>query len=351
MGKSTESRLNADLRSGKLERAYFLYGEEKFLVQTYTDKIAGIVPEDAREMNLARWRISVKDDVPKASELEDFLMSVPFFAEYKCAIIEDLDADWLDNTEHKAYLELIGNIPETSVLVFSMRNLAIDAKKPKAKLKKLLEVCENVGVLVDFNLLPQSKVMAMAIRKAQGLGCELSADNAALLANECANSLTMMQNEIVKLCAYRQSGEITREDISKLVPKRIDSDIYSLAKELFAGRTAAALEILGNLFLQQTEPTPIMAALSSYFVDLYRAKLGQMCRKSAQATAAEFNYPPNRAFVMKYAFSDASGLSERYLARCIAILYQQNKLLNSSGEDKRLIIERAVVEIAALEKQ
>lgn len=351
MGKSTESRLNSDLRSGKLERVYFLYGEEKFLVQTYTDKIAGIVPEDAREMNSARWRISVREDVPKASELEDFLMSVPFFVEYKCAVIEDLDADWLDNTEHKAYLELIRNIPETSVLVFAMRNLAVDAKKPKAKLKKLMEACENAGVLVDFNLLPQSKVMAMAIRKVQGLGCELSADNAALLANECANSLTVIQNEIVKLCAYRQSGEITREDIAKLVPKRIDSDIYSLAKELFAGHTAAALEILGNLFLQQTEPIPIMAALSSYFVDLYRAKLGLMCHKSAQATAAAFNYPPNRAFVMKYAFSDASGLSERYLARCIAILYQQNKLLNSSSEDKRLIIERAVVEIAALERQ
>lgn len=351
MGKSTESRLNSDLRSGNLERVYFLYGEEKFLVQTYTERIAGIVPDDAREMNFVRWRISVRDDVPRSGELEDFLMSVPFFAEYKCAVIEDLDPDWLDNTEHKAYMELISNVPETSVLVFAFRNLVFDLKKPKAKLKKLMEACENAGVLVDFKLLPQSKVMAMAIRKAQGLGCELSADNAALLANECANSLTMMQNEIVKLCAYRQSGEITRDDIAKLVPKRIDSDIYSLAKELFAGRTAAALGILGNLFLQQTEPIPIMAALSSYFVDLYRAKLGQMCCKSVKETTSAFNYPPNREFLMRNAFSQAQMLSERYLARCIAILYQQNKLLNSSSEDKRLIIERAVVEIAALERQ
>lgn len=351
MGKSNESRLNTDLRSGKLERVYFLYGEEKFLVKMYSERIAGIVPEDAREMNLARWRISVKDDVPKASELEDFLMSVPFFAEYKCAVIEDLDADWLDTAEHKAYLELIKNVPETSVLVFALNNSAVDAKKPKAKLKKLLEACESAGISVDFELLPQSKVMAMAIRKANGMGCELSADNAAFLANECANSLMTLQNEVVKLCAYRQSGEITREDIEKLVPRRIDSNIYSLAKELFAGRTAAALEILGNLFSQQTDPIVIMAALSSHFTDLYRAKLGQMCRKSAQVTASAFNYPPNRAFVMRNAFSDAQRLSERYLARCIAVLYRQNKLLNSSKEDKRLIIERAVVEIAALERQ
>lgn len=54
---------------------------------------------------------------------------------------------------------------------------------------------------------------------------------------------------------------------------------------------------------------------------------------------------------MRNAFSQAQMLSERYLAQCIAILYQQNKLLNSSSEDRRLIIERAVVEIAALERQ
>lgn len=351
MGKSTESRLNTDLRSGKLERVYFLYGEEKFLVKTYAERIAGIVPEDAREMNLARWRISVKDDVPKASELEDFLMSVPFFAEYKCAVIEDLDADWLDNAEHKAYLELIKNVPETSVLIIALNNLAVDAKKPKAKLKKLMEACEGAGISVDFELLPQSKVMAMAIRKANGMGCELSADNAAFLANECANSLMMLQNEVVKLCAYRQSGEITREDIEKLVPRRIDSNIYSLAKELFAGRTAAALEILGNLFVRQTDPIMIMAALSSHFTDLYRAKLCQLSRKNSSDMMRIFGYPPNRARPMGYMFNDASRLSERYLARCIAVLYRQNKLLNSSKEDTRLIIERAVVEIAALERK
>lgn len=350
MGKSNESRLNADLRSGKTERVYFLFGEEKFLIKTYAEKIAGIIAEDAREMNLARWKVYIKEDVPKASELEDFLMSVPFFAEYKCAVIDDLDADWLDNDEHKAYLELIRNIPETSVLVFAYHSIVFDMKKLKAKQKKLMEVCENEGISVEFNLLPQSKVMAMAIRKAEGLGCTLSADNASFLANECGNSLMVIQNEIMKLCAYRQSGEITFEDIQKLVPRKIDSDIYSLSKELFAGRTASALRILDNLFSQQIEPIPIMAALSSHFTDLYRAKLGQLCRKSAQETAAAFNYPPNRSFVVRNAFSDASRLSERYLARCIAVLYRQNKLLNSSKEDKRLIIERAVAEIASLER-
>lgn len=351
MGKSNESRLKADLKSGKLQRVYFLYGEEKFLVQTYTERIAGVVPEDAREMNLARWRVSSKADVPNVSELEDFLMSVPFFAEYKCAVIEDLDADYLDNDTHKAYLELIRNVPESSVLVFACRNIDVDAKKPKAKVKKLMEACEATGDLVDFEPLEPSTVTAMMIRKAESLGCVLSADNAAFLANECANSLTVLQNEVAKLCAYRLSGEITREDIERLVPRRIDSNIYSLAKELFAGRTAVALGILANLFSQQTDPIMIMSALSSHFTDLYRAKLGQISRKSSSATAKAFGYPPNRSFAMNYAYNSASSLSERYLARCIAVLYRQNRLLNSSKEDRRLIIERAVVEIAAMERR
>ena len=131
------------------------------------------------------------------------------------------------------------------------------------------------------------------------------------------------------------------------MPKRIESNIYDLAKELFAGRVGSAMEILNALFVQRIEPVVIMSALSGHFVDLYRAKLGANAKKSYSDAAAALNYG-RRAFVMRNAYSSVRTLSEAYLGDCVAALYNANKLLNSSKADKRLIIERAITEISAL---
>ena len=346
MGIITESALGAELKAGDLRRVYFLYGEEDFLVKTYADRIiAAAVPEDARDMNFVKY-----SKAPKPDELSDYLDNMPFFADYKCVLIEDLDADALDNAEHKAYLSIIGNVPDTSVLIIALKNIVIEPKKVKAKMKKLMAACEDAGCVCEFKRLTAAKLADMTAKKFARAGCLISHENAAFLAEECGGSLTVLQTEIEKLCAYRQSGEVTRGDIEKLVPRRVDSNIYNLAKELFAGRTGNALHILDDLFVQRTEPFMILAALSGHFTDLYRAKLGQMAKKSSADTAKAFGYY-GRAFVMDGAYRSVKNLSAGYLGDCVEILYKANRLMNSTKSEKRILIERAITEIAALNKK
>lgn len=343
MGNINENRLKTDLKSGRLERAYFLYGSEDYLVRFFADKITELaVPEDARDMNFVRYT-----EAPKADALSDQLENMPFFSEYKCVLIKDLDIDSLEAAEHKAYLALIKNIPETSVLIIAQENIAYE-KKPKAATKKMIEAVESVGVSCEMMYLTEDKVAARAQKEAAKAGCSLSPENARLLARECGNSLTVLENELAKLCSYRNSGEITAADIEGLVPKRIDTNIFNLAKELFAGRTSSALEILNDVFAQNAEPNSILSALSGHFIDLYRAKLGKLAKKTAYDASAAFKYPPNRSFVMNNAYRSVDRLSERYLGKCVEVLYNTNRLLNSSQADKRQLIEKAIIEIASL---
>lgn len=346
MGKINETRLKADLKAGRLERAYFLYGSEDFLIRFFADKIVSLaMPEDARDMNLVKYT-----EPPKADVLSDQLENMPFFSEYKCVLIKDLDIGGMDNSEHKAYLELLGNIPATSVLIVAQENIEYNMKKLGAKVTKFIEAVERVGVSCEMNYMPAGKVAQRAQREAAKAGCTISPQNAAYLAQECGNSLTALENELAKLCAYKNGGEITAADIERLVPRRIDTNIYNLAKELFAGRTGSALEILNDVFAQNIEPIRILSALSGHFTDLYRAKLGLLAGRTAGDTAKAFRYPPNRSFVMGNAYRSVGALSERYLGECVAVLYRTNKLLNSSKADKRQLIEQAIIEIAALVK-
>lgn len=346
MGKLDENRLKADLKAGRLARVYFLYGSEDYLVRFFADKITRLaVPDDAREMNYMSYA-----DAPKAGELSDQLDNMPFLSDYRCVLIKDMDIDGLDNAEHKAYLALLDNIPETSVLIIAQENIEYDMKKLKAKTKKFMEAVERVGVSCEMKYLSEAKVAQRAQREAAKFGCSISPQNAAYLAQECGNSLTVLENELSKLCAYKNGGEITREDIEKIVPKRIDTNIYNLAKELFAGRTSNALDILSDVFAQNVDTTIILWTLSAHFTDLYRCKLASLAGKKPPDVMREFKYPPYRSTGMGYVYGSAAGLSERYLNECLAALYRTNKLLNSSSADKRRLIEQVVIEIASFAK-
>ena len=117
MGKITETELKNRLKSGKLSRVYFLCGEERFLIKTYMERILDIaVPKDARDMNYVKYSIMVKEDTPKTSEIADFLDSIPFLSEYKCVVIEDLNADAMEGPYvaeklTKTILKLISKSP------------------------------------------------------------------------------------------------------------------------------------------------------------------------------------------------------------------------------------------------
>lgn len=360
----TEQRLGADIKAGKLARVYLLYGEEDFLIRMYADKLAELcVPSelgDVRDMNFVRYSLVPSDDKavskddrpPKIDELSDFADSMPFFAERKCVVLKNFDPDVLDKAELEAYLAFIGDIPDTSTVIFTRENTEDDPKRYKdklahAKMVKLIDAVDKYGIVCELSPFDEGRLCKMAAAKVKRAGCELSEKNAAFLAECVGGSLSLLQKEVEKLCAYRQSGEITRADIEALVPKRIESDVYALAGELFAGRTGGALEILRAQFVKQTEPIKIMAALSGYFVDLYRAKLGINARKSYSDTAAAFGYK-GRAFVMRNAYNSARSVSEERLGECVAVLYNANRLLNSSKTDDRLVIERAIVEVGEI---
>ena len=54
---------------------------------------------------------------------------------------------------------------------------------------------------------------------------------------------------------------------------------------------------------------------------------------------------------MRKAFGAVRGLTERYLAECIDVLYRANIMLNSSHISKRTILEEALAQISVLREQ
>ncbi|MGN0650635.1 MAG: DNA polymerase III subunit delta [Oscillospiraceae bacterium] len=344
---TTEAQLKSELKEGRLRNLYFLFGEESYLTTLYQKRIVktalGDEPDD---MNYTLF-----NGAPEAETLMDYAESMPYFSEYKCIVISDLDTEKLDNKQHALYLELMRNLPETTVLIISMTSIEVDLKKTKAKLKKLLEVCEKHGCVCNFSLFSTAQAGAMVSKRIARNGCTISQENAAFLAEQCGRSMIMLEREADKLCAYAgEGGEITRETIDALTPRMIETSIYALSDALISGDAAKAFSVLDDLFAQQHDPVMLLVTLSSGFVDLYRAKLALKQRYSQSQMISAFKYPPNRSFLAERAMRSAARVSESYLAQSIEILYRTNLLLNSSKADRRIQLERAITEISALKR-
>ncbi|MDE6724889.1 MAG: hypothetical protein K2J79_04715, partial [Ruminiclostridium sp.] len=107
--------LKEDIKNGKLASVYFFYGEETFLVKSYAERIKKkALGGDDSGMNLMETSGN-----PDISMLTDHIEAVPFFADRKVIMINDFNPENVEEGEQtESFINMLGNVPETAVLIF-----------------------------------------------------------------------------------------------------------------------------------------------------------------------------------------------------------------------------------------
>jgi DNA polymerase-3 subunit delta len=336
--KITEDALKDNLKLNKLTNLYYFYGKEVFLVKTYTDRVREKFAPDSDEFNLVKFA-----GVPEFDSLEEAIETLPVFADRKLVIISDFDAEKLDADYLEKAITLFSDIPEYCAVI-----IAITGFEPalrNAKTKKLLACVEQSGTVCEFALLSRPKAADLIMKKASRLGCIISRTNAEHLYDLTLGSLTLIGAEVEKLCAYTETGgEITGQVIDLLTPRLTETSVYELASALTSKNAKTAFRILDDLMAQNVQAVIILASLSGAFVDFYRAKLGKNHRFSPEKIAEDFNYPKNRAWLMKKTLN----ADIIYIKKCLASLYKADIKLKSTSLNSRTVIEKTMTEILIL---
>ena len=102
------------------------------------------------------------------------------------------------------------------------------------------------------------------------------------------NNLTILNNELKKLCAYADGAEITVEMIDLLCPKNIEAKIYDLFDFIIAGNTDRSMNTLRTLFDQRTDAVYICTVIAGAYVDAYRLRVGVQSGMKPAEAAKEF---------------------------------------------------------------
>jgi len=330
--------LNALINGDKLSPITLFYGEEPFLISSYSRRLC----DKANEIfGMADFNFrEIEGDKVSLEELADTMESLPMFAEGKCVFLKDFDFGALNKDDAEFFLRCASEMTNT-VFVMSYSNLHFDEKSKKWE--PLFVFVKEHGTLAHCVTPSREELAAWLIKKAVQCNATLERDTAYYLLDRVGTDMSRLRMETEKLAACAD-GEILPSHIDAVAVKQLDAKVYDMVRALSSRRFKEAYMLLADIFEMGEEPELILGAVAGSFADIYRSKLGARAGKTAREMAADFKI---KDFRVTNALRDANRFSEPYLVRCIEILTQTDNELKNSSTDKKTVLEKAVAQIAA----
>ncbi len=340
MAKLTEQDFKREVSLKNFKKVYLIDGDEKYLVKKYTEalvnKIAGKNPS---EFDLTRLNSSAGlEEISSAAE------QISMFNEYKCVLVTDYDVDALNESDYKLLEQLISDIVDGAVVVFSMPTLGESQKKSGGKVskrKKFAAAVAKYGTVLELQKKGDIALEQQLVRWAEKANCTLSRINAAKMIAMSGTDMTTLKNEMDKLTAYVNGGEITEEIIKKLVVKNTEVRIFALSDCISKGDFNGAFRQLHSLLEQNEKPEIILSVLSSTYIDMYRMRVASESGVSAAQVAADFKYG-KRDFVLRNAANNSKKYSTEMLRACLDIIIQTDMKLKSARVEPRILLETLI---------
>ena len=286
--------LEKELKAGKLNSIYLLYGEELFLLENSLKRIKNIFGECIKGINY------INIDETNYTELIQDIETPAFGYEKKLIIARNTGLLKKDGKRKNVELEKsreklieyinknIDMIKESVVLVFVEENA--DNKK------ELYKVIDKNGVVCNFEY--QKPIQLEKRIKAICNGYEVKIDDSTLryFIECCGTNMQDLINEIRKLIEYAgKGGEISKEDIDELSIKKLESVIFDLTDSLGKKDTAKALQVLKNLIYAKEPLQKILITLYNHFKKIYFTKLAL---KYGKDIISSLDLKPNQTFLV-----------------------------------------------------
>lgn len=340
-----EKELRTRLRSSRPRGIYVLFGNEDYLKQHYAEQI---VKNIAGERKTGFNYIYFDDESFSSDALADAAELLPFGVDTKCVEVNDMPLPDMSLQEYSKLLELLRDPPETAVIVF--RFTRIDPEKAakginvQSRFKEFSEIVSEHGTVAKLDRREADDLKSMLMASAQKRGSRMSSFTAAYMTEVCGCDLQNLQNEVEKLSAYCAGREITKEDIDKVCCRTLESDTFAMVRAIEKRDADHAFAVLSDLFSQKIAPVMILGALSSSYVNMYRAK----CASESEGGIAEFCKTTGlRPTSLSYALKNAGRSDISQLRECIKILFEADMAVkNISSDDKsRTVLEETLIKL------
>lgn len=253
-------------------RVYLLTGDDDFARNAFLQRIyARYTDAQAAQMNTARFSARELD----LRALSEACLALPFLAERRAIILEDVERLHQDKTSQAALLDLFDLLPPSTALFLIEHPL--EAKRSRSHsepewIQSWIREHPQLGYYKRFKT-PHGEAFAQwLLEKAEALGGRMKREASALLAESVADDPFLGDLELRKLLEYVDySRPIEAADVEALTPFRGQSSIFSLVDAIGQRRMKDAQRLLNGL-LRDIDPGYAFAMIIRQFRLLIQAR-------------------------------------------------------------------------------
>ncbi|MCQ2487656.1 MAG: DNA polymerase III subunit delta [Clostridia bacterium] len=336
--------IRQDIKTGDFKRVYLIKGDENFLKQKYANLLAdSVVPAGLEAFNVHK----LKGENTDVDEIITCVEALPAMCERTCVFVHDFDFDGCNETEREKLIALFSDLPDTCVLILWQDTKGFSLKNKLAK--DMLALIEKNGAVCELNKRDQRELVQFVLSECKKNERVIDQSTAAYLINCVGDDIANLQNEVLKVCSFTKA-EIKESDIDAVCIKSVEATAFQMIDSLLVNDFDAALRDIKLLFEQKTEPTMILGALVSTFVDMYRVKLCLETGHNISELKSAYPVAYKSDFKLRNAANRAKKYSVKSLELSLEILSEADYKLKTSFDDNRIVFEKLLIELAVARK-
>ncbi|HEV2277482.1 MAG TPA: DNA polymerase III subunit delta [Acidobacteriaceae bacterium] len=357
-GFASTDRFIADLKENKLSPGYVLIGDDVFLYERCRRAVlAALVPPEMRDFCLSDLDLSETS----IFEALDRAQTPSLMAPFQVLFIRNLKTLYTRGAkkEEFAAIEAYFKSPNPqALLLFVADHIRIPSDPRRMDLddrNRYDRIRETLGDwcgLVELARVDESDALKWIAAEAKLRGIQIDSDAARELADALGADMMLIASELEKLALYVGAKKlITLGDVETMVLAAKQRSLYELTDAISAKDRARAVALLHGL-LNASDGGEDSAIGHLYMLARTFRQMLVILEKNVrdsraiwQALWQGFRMPP-------FAAEDVIRQARRYksrreLTRALRLIARADLELRSQPPDKRLVLERLVLELAS----
>lgn len=324
--------IDADIRDNQYKPCYLLYGEERYLIHRYRDKLKKALNPDGDTMNYALFEGKNID----TEELISLADTLPFFADKRLIVVENSGFFKTSNDRLADYVKKSG---DTAVLVF--------VESEVDKRGRMYKAVKDKGQVVEFKQQEEGVLRKWILGKIRKEEKQISESGLAFFLEKTGRDMENIESELEKLICYTYEKEtITAEDVEAICTTQIQNKIFEMVDAIGNRNQKKAMELYYDLLILKEAPMKILALLSRQFLILLQIK--ELSGADRKAIASRVGIPP---FAVAKNTAQARQFKRARLKEALSDCAEYEEAVKTGRLGDRICVELLIVKYSQAEKE
>ena len=319
------SIIDEDIKSGKLNHIYLIYGAEDFLRKEYRERLKRALSPEEDSMNYSYYEgkdISV-------GEIIDLAETMPFLAERRTIIIENSPFFKGDGEKMAEYLN---SVPDTTYFVF--------VEETVDKRSKMYKSVKQNGSIVEVSI-TEDKLITWILQLLKKDNKKITTNTMHYLLEKIGTNMETIRQEVEKLICYCYDKEvITEEDIDAVCTTQMNNQIFEMLDAMANKRQKAALQMYYNLLALREPPMKILYLIGRQFNLLMQTKMLKQRGYGDRVIAEKIGVPP---FAGTKYVNQASKFKMEDLKKAVEECVEADEAVKNGSRNDRLSVELLII--------